>query len=172
MQEIFKPIIGFEGIYEISNLGNVKSIKNNIILKPFINKKLYNRKTVSLHKKGVQKIYKVHRLVASAFIPNPKNKKCINHLDNDPRNNNVLNLEWVTHKENIQYAVKQGRLTFNKNMKGESHPMSKLTNKNILKIFKLIKTKKQKDIAKIFNVSPQLISKIVCGNGWRHLSKN
>lgn len=105
MVEVWKDIIGFEGKYQISNLGNVKSLfKIPHLLK--LNK--YRRgnpyRYVNLSNNGKIKCVKVHRLVAQAFIPNLYNKPYINHIDGDVGNNNVNNLEWVTPLENNLHA--------------------------------------------------------------------
>ena len=107
MSEIYKDIKGYENEYQVSNLGNVKSLKRNIILKPDIND---NYKRVTLCQNGETKRISVHRLVATAFINNPLNKPHINHIDNNPNNNDVNNLEWCTHSENMIHAHNQGRL--------------------------------------------------------------
>ena len=121
MQEQWKPIKGYEGLYEVSNLGRVKRLEGKCktkggnlrtvpekILKFNSDKQGY--KIVDLCKDGTEKYFKVHRLVAFAFIPNPENKPYINHIDCNPSNNCVTNLEWCTPKENIQYAQQLGRL--------------------------------------------------------------
>ena len=106
--EIWKDIVGYEGLYEVSNFGRVKSLKGHEkILKPANNGNGYL--FVYLWKNGKGKQSYIHRLVATAFISNPLNKPCINHIDCNPQNNNVDNLEWVTQRENIQYAYKLGR---------------------------------------------------------------
>lgn len=116
---IWKDIEGFEGLYQVSNTGLVKSIRlvgkskrvREIILKE--DKQVTKHSTylrVTLSKEGKAKRFSVHRLVALAFIPNPENKPFVNHIDNDASNNNVQNLEWVTHSENMIHAEKQGRL--------------------------------------------------------------
>lgn len=116
MKEIFKPIKGYEGFYEISNYGNVKSLLNRytktkqvFIMQQDENPKGYKRVELSKPTKG-KKL--VHRLVAETFIPNNSvDKNVVNHKDNNPRNNYVENLEWVTQSENLQHAQKQKRLT-------------------------------------------------------------
>ena len=111
MVEEWKDIIDFKGIYQVSNLGRVKSLPRNTknqyanqerILKVSIDKDGYE--VVGLNKK----MYKVHRLVASAFIPKIEEKNIINHKDGNKRNNNVNNLEWCTTQENIIHAYKTG----------------------------------------------------------------
>ena len=105
MQEIWKDIKGYKGIYQVSNLGNVKSLPrktNNqyykgLYLKQYIYKG-YLRLQLTKHSKS--KWFLVHRLVAEAFIPNPKNKPQVNHIDGNKLNNKVDNLEWVTPSEN------------------------------------------------------------------------
>lgn len=108
--EIYKDIEGYEG-YKISNYGNVKSLKfgKEKILKQTKNKQGYLR--VDLYKEGKLKHYKVHRLVAQAFIPNPNNYPMVNHRDEDKTNNIVENLEWCTPKYNINYGTCIQRMT-------------------------------------------------------------
>lgn len=105
-QEIWKAIDGYEGLYEVSNHGNVRSIKRGIILKPATN--TFGYQIVGLSKNGKRKEGKIHRLVAKAFIDNPNNKKQVNHIDGDKKNNNVSNLEWVTNQENTIHALNTG----------------------------------------------------------------
>lgn len=121
MEEVWKDIEGYEGLYQISNLGNIKSLKYN---KTETEKKikLYNKRNylqVALAQQGKIKWYSVHRLVAKAFIPNPNNYPCINHKDENKQNNCIDNLEWCTHKYNSNYGtikerqsnIKKGRNT-------------------------------------------------------------
>lgn len=101
MIEVWKDIKGYERLYSVSNYGHVrKTFKNgkNIILKPRINYKGYER--VSLSKHYFRKEFCVHRLVAECFIENKHNKPQVNHIDGNKLNNIVNNLEWVTAKEN------------------------------------------------------------------------
>lgn len=114
MQEIWKDIKGYEGLYQISNKGNVRSIKFNRILnmKLSLNNKGYY--IVKFRKKGVQTLYSVHRLVAEAFILNPNNYPCINHKDENPKNNNVDNLEWCTYKYNNNYGEHNKKMRLSK----------------------------------------------------------
>ena len=111
MQEIWKDIKGYEGLYQVSNLGRVKSLPHGrtkgCILRPWNNK---GYQVVGLWEGTPSKMRKlsVHRLVAEAFISNPENKPCINHIDGIRNNNNITNLEWVTPSENTQHAVDTG----------------------------------------------------------------
>ena len=102
MKEIWKEITGYEGKYQISNLGKVKSlVGNSKILKPELRTGYYS---VSLMKNRKRKKHRIHRLVAIAFIPNPDNLPTINHKDENKLNNYVDNLEWCTAKYNSHYS--------------------------------------------------------------------
>lgn len=135
--EIWKDVVGYEGLYQVSNLGRVRSLdksieiqtkRNGKTLKPF--RAFYKGKIlkptidphgyalVQLRNNGDAWFVRVHRLVAMAFLPNPDHKPCINHLDNTRNNNVVTNLEWCTYQENSQYAAKQGRI---KGLLGKHH---------------------------------------------------
>ncbi|WP_314711495.1 NUMOD4 domain-containing protein [Prevotella pallens] len=123
MVEKFKPVKGYTGIYEISNLGRVKSLSRVIerndgntrvtedrIILPFTTKAGYSQ--IVLCKDGVKKKHYIHRLVALAFIPNdnPIEKIVVNHKDENPINNNVGNLEWCTQRYNMRYGKMQAKL--------------------------------------------------------------
>lgn len=127
MEEIWKDIQGYEGLYQVSNLGRVKSLArldtrgqrvSEKILKLGKHRAGYFR--VNLYKNGKMKQYLVHRLVALAFIPNPENKEQVNHIDGNKQNNVIENLEWCTHSENIQHAYRTGLA---KGLVGENHPL-------------------------------------------------
>jgi hypothetical protein len=117
-EEIWLPVKNWEGLYEISSYGRVKSLpkgdgngNRERILKQGnepSNTTIY--KSVRFSKDGKVTKYIVHRLVAEHFIPNSENKPQINHIDNNGSNNNIENLEWVTGSENMIHAQKQGRL--------------------------------------------------------------
>ena len=114
MQEIWKSIEGYEGKYEISSLGRVRSLfdkngkKRILILKPRISKNGYLYLNLWQNSKGRAK--KIHRMVAETFIPNPENKETVNHKNCVKTDNRVENLEWTTWKENSQHAALNGRL--------------------------------------------------------------
>lgn len=123
-QEIWRDIPGYEGYYQVSNFGRVKSLSRKVynrggfhiskdrILKQQLRKDRYYN--VHLLKEGVKKIFFVHRLVALAFIPNPNNYPDINHKDENPANNCVNNLEWCTEKYNMNYgtAIERRKASF------------------------------------------------------------
>lgn len=116
MVEEWKDVVGYEGVYEISNYGRVRTHKNKTTYtsrhgirhwkQRILKEKAKNNRDVriSLWKDGKSKDYLVHRLVAEAFIPNPANKPTVNHIDGNPRNNYVENLEWATYQENNNHA--------------------------------------------------------------------
>lgn len=118
-KEIWKDVIGYEGFYQISNLGNVKSLKRNTARERILKQRLdkYGYLYVNLTKNGIRRTFKVHRLVGIAFIPNPENKYSINHIDFNKANNIVDNLEWATHKEQIKHDIDNGLRTWSKNSK-------------------------------------------------------
>lgn len=123
MKQIWKSVEGWEGFYEVSTKGKVRSLKRKIlhkgksrtiqgkVLRPRIHKRYnYRSASVLLCKDNKGKETMISRLVAIAFIPNPENKKEVNHKDNNALNNRVQNLEWVSHYENMMYSYSQGRL--------------------------------------------------------------
>ena len=114
--EEWKDIKGYEGLYQISNNGNVRSLDKYVnhsrkgkrlikgkIMSATDNGKGY--KIVGLKKEGKRRNHYIHRLVADAFIPNPDKKNCVNHIDYNRSNNNANNLEWCTTKENIHHSI-------------------------------------------------------------------
>lgn len=113
--EMWLPIKGYEGLYEVSCMGAVRSISREVIarggkkritstriIRPTIDKLGYCR--LGLHRQGKVVLKLVHRIVASAFIPNPDEKPQVNHRDGNPSNNKVSNLEWVTSAENVRHS--------------------------------------------------------------------
>lgn len=117
MIEIWKPVLGYEGYYIVSNIGRIASVNRYVknkaggmtlikgqMLKPQTSLKGY--KTITLHKRCKPKTFQIHRLVAVAFIENPLNLPQVNHKDTDKSNNTVSNLEWITNYDNMQHAIR------------------------------------------------------------------
>ena len=114
--ETWKDVVGFEGLYKVSNKGNIYSVERRDsrgnrcggrILKTKYGGKGYRQ--VNMYKNGKSKTTFVHRIVADAFIPNPENLPQVNHIDEDKDNNNVKNLEWCTHKHNMNHGTLKER---------------------------------------------------------------
>ena len=111
MQEIWKDVVGYEGLYQVSNMGRVKSFcqstkfhkQKEFILKPSLINTGYE--VVTLYSKEKRKKFQIHRLVATAFIPNPNNLPCVNHKDENKENNSVENLEWCDYVYNSNYGT-------------------------------------------------------------------
>lgn len=159
-----ETIIHGDNRYSISSDGIVTNEKTGRKLKQNTLNKGY--KQVTLYAKtGDRKALLVHRLVAKHFIDNPLNLPQVNHIDGNPSNNNVCNLEWCTAKENVQHTYDHlGR----KSLKGSDHGMSKLDEAQVLIIRTLIKDLKISDIANYFKVSPSTILRIKNNRIWTH----
>jgi hypothetical protein len=160
-KEIWKPIVGYETLYEISNMGRVKShvgrsnSKPIYILKPIVQSNGYC--VVGLNKKGVSKIKRIHILVAKHFIDNPLNLPEVNHKFGVKTDNRSSVLEWSTRQNNIDHAINTG-LTL---QRGENSPNSILSNDQALFIFK--STINRKDLCKMFGINKGIISGIKTG---------
>jgi hypothetical protein len=173
IKEKWKPVIGYEGLYEVSNKGRIKTLDKSRGHKEKIKYILINNQTgyrqVLLCKENKKKTYKVARLVAQAFIPNKYNRKTVNHKDYNRINDNVENLEWMSSKENSIHSYLRPR-KFN-NRKGENHPSHRFTDKQILKIRgkyipRIYTTTK---LAKEYKTSQSLIWSIVKRKIWTHV---
>lgn len=177
--EVWKDIKGFKGYYQVSNLGRVKSLDRRVtysdkkihnlkgkVLKPMIN--MHGYEIVDLRKDKKRKTSKIHRLVAIAFLDNPKNKPQVNHIDGIKLNNNSENLEWVTNTENIKHAYKNGLIN---TAKGERHAQSKLTKEQVLEIRKIYSKGglTQKQVGEKFGIDQTHVSDIVNKKSWSHI---
>lgn len=197
MEEKWKDIEGYEGLYQVSNLGRVKRILfvNNIITKP-TNKILSCNKIdnlgypqVALCKNGHRKYLRIHRIVAKSFIPNPNNYPCVNHIDGNKRNNCISNLEWCNHSYNTIHALNTGLINAEKRNKaskenikkaqksspclkgGENSPSSVLRENDVIEIRRLYKNKEMstRQLAEKYNVHISTIQRVLSRKTWTHL---
>jgi hypothetical protein len=163
--EVFKTIKGYEGYYEISNYGNVRSTsyKGVRILKPSLTKCGYQNVILCVNQKKIHKL--VHRLVAEAFVENPNNLNVVNHLDGNKTNNIPSNLEWCTTEQNNEHAYDNGLL-----QRYEDRPAAKLTKEQVLKIPEYINMgATTDDLKNLFGVSRRCIDNIFEGKNWTGL---
>ena len=159
----FVKIKGLEQ-YEISREGIIRNCKNLRIKSQYISSTGYYMISISINNKS--KPFRVHRLLAMTFIQNIKCYEYINHIDGNKLNNNLDNLEWCTHLQNMQHAFKN-RLINNTN---ENNGMAKLNKEQVIKIKELLKKKmSQQKIANIFVVSRSAILKINLKKTWSNI---
>jgi hypothetical protein len=177
--EIWKTISKFNDEYEISNLGNIRSVHGIITrsngrkhtrvskqLKPALNQSGYFAGAVCVNKKMIP--YVVHRLVAEVFIPNPFNKLEVNHMNGVKTDNRLVNLEWVTHQENMDHAYENGLVRI---LKGEEigtsilneQQVKEIRSKFIPRIYSRVK------LAKEYNISEATIKDILYRRTWLHI---
>jgi len=160
----WRPVIGYEGLYEVSNFGRVRSLKRKNTRGRMLKGDRTGRYIrYRLSKEGDVKVFSGHRLTAIAFIPNPNNKPCVNHIDNNRFNNTVLNLEWVTSKENSEHEVRKGRVRC-----GEKNNKAKLKETDIPVIRKSKLT--LKELGKIYNVHFSIIHDVKKRSTWKHIT--
>lgn len=177
--EIWKDVVGWEGLYQISSYGRVKSLPkidgvrfrgHSIILKQKIQKTGYCCVQLNDNKNRKPSNQLVHRMVALHFIQNPKNLPQVNHIDFNKQNNYTLNLEWASPKENTQHAIKNG---VNK-VYGSDNGFSKITEKEAVEIF--LSKERLIDLSKKYGLSVPVLSKIRRREAWvratEHLSKS
>ena len=172
-KETWKDVVGFEGLYKISDRGRVLSLANsrsyykkrkNIILKPRLDRYGYFIAILYKNKKPYWRT--VHRLVMDTFILNTLGKPQINHIDGNRRNNQVINLEWCTGSENKQHSYNIGI----SDAKGEKNGRAKLTTENVVCIREQFKNgQKRKKLAEIYCVGQSNINKITNYKRWAHI---
>lgn len=177
--EIWKDVIGYEGIYQVSNLGNIKSLGRIAIRKDgskdrFIHEKpmgksidKYGYYKTSLRKVGIHKTPTLHRLVAIAFLEKPEDKNQVNHINGNKLDNRVENLEWCNNSENIQHAFDIG---LKKGYCGEANVNCTTSKETILGIRDLNQRGISiKELSIKFEKSENYIRRIVRGDRWKHL---
>lgn len=180
--EIWKDIVGFEGYYQVSSIGNVRSldryVKHNyggkrfckgIVLKNILDKDGYHRVNLKVKQKGFSRF--VHRLVCEAFIPNPENKAQVNHINGIKGDNRLSNLEWSTIYENRQHAYDTG-LQNSYTRRGIRNNFNKLSEEDVILIRKIYKEEidvTQRDLANKFEISQACVSFIIKRKTWNWL---
>ena len=173
MIEKWRDITGYEMLYQVSSLGNVRRIAKYNNSKPGNLKQFPTQKPVcgsaymgvNLSKNNVAKPHAVHRLVAIAFLgPPPTTKHEVRHLDGHRNNNKVTNLAWGTHNENGQDMIRHGRT---KLIRGSQIGISQLTEKQVRMIKESNFTPKQLSIN--FDVSIRIVERILRGDTWKHV---
>lgn len=168
MEEIWKDIVGFEGLYQVSNLGNVKRLFSKRVLQERLigrNIDRYGYVKRVLSKEGKMYFFTEHRLVAIAFIDNPNNKATVNHKNGIKTDNRVENLEWHTNSENMSHAIETGL----KDHKGIKHHKCKLTEEQVLEIRKIGFSQTRTALSKKYGVCRNNILGIIRGNNWKHI---
>jgi hypothetical protein len=177
--EIWKDIPEFQGFYQISNLGRVRSCDRYVakhkngalsLLKGSLKKIVYEKNHypfVDLYKNNKRSKQYMHRLMAIAFLPNPKNLKEINHIDGNKQNFSPSNLEWCSHIDNCLHAIN----TKLHDCQGEQHHNATLLNETVIKIRELHQSGiTQTEISKKFSINLRLVSKIVNRERWKHIA--
>ena len=178
LAETWKDITTWEGIYLMSDMGRIKSAAKDI---EYADGRAYSytekiRKLtlrpdgylcISASEKDMSEIILVHRAVGLAFIPNPENKKFINHKNGVKIDNRAVNLEWSTAKENVNHAFNAGLMN---PTKGSSNHFAKLTEAEVLAVRKLFKDGvSPKEISVALNIGYRNVYHICSGQTWRHL---
>ena len=144
MDETWKPVVGYEGLYEVSDYGRVRSVphevpsRNGVRVSPGRMRNPFKNKTgyviINLCKNGIIKNHTIHRLVAEAFLPNPDNLPQVNHKDENKLNNNLGNLEWCSVKYNNNYGTKNQRVS-EKNRVSKCKQVAQIKDGIIIAIF-------------------------------------
>lgn len=178
--EIWRDVPDYVGLYQVSNLGRVKSLDRDLKggagskgIRTYKGKVLNQEnmkagyRGIRLWVNGKSKRYSAHQLVALAFIPNPDDKRTVNHINGCKTDNNVCNLEWHTYSENLIHAFDTN---LKSNPKGSNCSWSKLTEADVRQIKLLLNQKvKGVDIAKQFNTTSSNIYAIKNGKSWNHI---
>lgn len=174
--EEWRDIEGYEGLYQISNYGKVKSFKHRVhgsegvILKPHIYTTKYSIYRLSDSNNDIKRIT-AHKLVAKAFIPNPKKYQEVNHKNGIKIDNRVDNLEWCTHQQNMVHAFTE---LYPNIRQGSRNSRATITDDDALQIYKLAMKNERSyaDIGKEYGVSKSIVGNIKAGKTWSHVTKH
>lgn len=177
--EIWKEIPGYEGEYAVSNKGRIKTLEKTLTQKNGVSRTVREKIMSLISDKGYNTIrlcsnYKtkysgVHRWVAKAFIPNPENKPCVNHINGIKTDNRVENLEWCTYSENEKHSI---NVLGKQRLVGEKSSSAKLTKQNVLAIRRLHRMNPgydRKVVADKFGMHPNSLNDITRRKSWKHI---
>jgi hypothetical protein len=162
--EEWRPVLGYEGVYEISSQGQVRRVlatqgaRAGQVLRRSVDGRGYHYVELTYGGKATRKRRPVHQLVAEAFIGEGASGQEVNHEDGDPRNNRPGNLTWGTHTDNMRHAARIGRLGKREYARGERHHRSKLTDEERAEIRALRGKTRQVDLAARFGISQAHVS--------------
>jgi hypothetical protein len=178
-KETWKDVVGYEGSYQVSDKGRVRSLRRVIIrsngspqyihgriIKPCAHQS-YGHLFVALKIRGRKRNFYVHRLVLEAFVgPRPEGMECRHFPDREPANNKLENLSWATRKVNFSDKLIHGT-----DNRGEKCPTAKLTDQDVLKIRRLHASGRytQIELSEFFGIERSSISRVVSGSRWGHL---
>lgn len=181
MNEAWKDIKGYEGFYQISDLGNIRRLESFVKVRNRWGKEMLVRRRGRLHnfhvnyrgyarvelsKNGIQKIFSVHRLVAESFVENPSNLPIVCHRDDNPLNNSASNLFWGTQKDNMIDKCKKQRQA-----KGAASGNVSLDEDAVREIRRIYDRKTANTVffANKYGVTPACISLIINNRTWKHI---
>ena len=176
MEEIWKDVIGYEGLYQVSNYGNIKGLER-VCGHYKGGLRTYKERMLSrtLHKDGYLKVgltkdsqlrqFSIHRLVCEAFLENKENKPHVNHINGIKTDNRLENLEWVTCSENLSHAFRIGLRSQN----GEKNHRATLTEDQVFQIKYSLNHLNNKDVAIIFSIKANEVARIRRGERWKHI---
>lgn len=177
--EEWRPVVGYEGWYDISSYGRVRRIKAGpgtvaqrmmkLTVRPKTRKGAYPRVVLSRGSRGESKEFRVHRLVAAAYLGPCPPRMVVNHIDNDPTNNRVENLEYVTHRENLLHALRLCPASSRPRQYREKSQAG-LTDQHIVAIRALAPLFRYRRIAELFGITETYVAAIVNRHAWKHVA--
>jgi hypothetical protein len=172
-KEIWMDVVGYEGLYQVSNLGRVKGldrliyfnkVKKSNILNQYLSKNGYYYVTLSKNSKSERKA--VHRIVCENFIFNKHNKRVVSHINNIKTDNRIINLEWVSYSENNKKAFLEN---INKPILGSKRHTSTINENTVLLIREMAKINTRKEICQKLNLGYHLVTCVILRKTWKHI---